>query len=141
MFTTRENWFGMNPYREWSRALNRLARPDIFGLSGGNPYPVNIWSSDDGYVFTAEMPGLDGDSINVEVLDDQLTIETDKKSGIPEGARIHREERGSGKMTQTYKLPFSVAKEKVVAQYQNGILKLILPKSEESKAKKIKIES
>ncbi|MCK5843592.1 MAG: Hsp20/alpha crystallin family protein [Victivallales bacterium] len=138
MFHKRGSWLEWNPYREWHSMRNGLFG-DILGA--GNAYPINIWNGEDGYVFTSEMPGLDQKSINIEVVDDQLTIEAEKKSEASKGARVQRKERRKEKVNQSYKLPFAIAKEKVVAKYRNGILKLILPKSEESKAKKITIES
>ncbi len=142
MFTTRDNWINWHPLRDWDPLLGRLAGLRNYKVgSSMSQYPVNVWSSDDGYVLTAEMPGLEAASINVEVENDKLAIKANKASEPPEGAKYHRRERGDGKVNLTYQLPFSIDKDKVVAKYQNGVLRLILPKSEACKVKKIQIES
>jgi HSP20 family protein len=146
MFRTHRNLNSWDPFRELQLIKDQMgAFGKLLGNTNGSPesfgYPVNIWSDDDGYVLTLEMPGLDADSINVNVENNQVSIEAEKKELIPEGVAIHRRECGAGKMAYAYQLPSHIDQRKVAASYKNGVLSLILPKSQEAKARKIKISA
>jgi len=106
-----------------------------------NRFPsVNIRSNSDELVVTAELPGIDPDEINVTVVQGQLTISGERKVMTPsEKEKCHRQERFQGHFSRSFRLPFDVDSEKVTANYENGILKVILPHLEEAKPKKIEI--
>ncbi|NOY75472.1 MAG: Hsp20/alpha crystallin family protein [Kiritimatiellaeota bacterium] len=141
MFRTHRHLNSWDPFRELQLIKDQMGK--LLGNVSGAPesfgYPVNIWSDDDGYVLTLEIPGLDADSINVNVENNQVSIEAEKKDSIPEGVAVHRKECGTGKMTCAYQLPSHIDQSKVAASYKNGVLSLTLPKSQEAKARKIKI--
>lgn len=143
MFGTHRQLNSLDPFRELQLIKDQMGR--IFGNPTGTPetfgYPVNIWSDDDGYALTLEMPGLEADSININVENSQVSIEAEKKSPIPEGVAVHRRECGNGKIAATYQLPSQIDQSKVAASYKNGVLKLTLPKTKEAKARKIKISA
>ena len=146
MFRTQRHLNSWDPFRELQLIKDQMgAFSRLFGNANVTPesfgYPVNIWSDDDGYVLTLEMPGLDADSINVNVENSQVSIEAEKKELIPDGVAVHRKECGTGKMAYAYQLPAHIDQSKVAASYKNGVLTLTLPKSQEAKARKIKISA
>jgi HSP20 family protein len=101
---------------------------------------VNIYSNSDELIFTAELPGVEPDDIDISVVQGQLTISGEKKNITgSEDDKCHRQERFNGKFSRSFRLPFDVNNEKVTAKYQNGILKITLPRLEETKPKKIKV--
>jgi HSP20 family protein len=106
-----------------------------------NVYPaVNIWSNDDELFVTASVPGINPEDIDITVVQGQLEISGNKKNDIPEGnIKCHRQERTQGTFKRSFRLPFDVNNENVKAEYKNGILAIILPRLEESKPKKIKV--
>lgn len=90
---------------------------------------------------TANIPGIDPKNINVEVGDDYLSLsgKIEKEDrGIKKG-KIYRYEREYGEFRREFSLPTRVKKDGIVAKSKNGVLTIMLPKSEEEK-KRVKIE-
>jgi HSP20 family protein len=104
--------------------------------------PVNIWSSRDGVTVDAEMPGVDIKDVDISVEADQLTIRGKVNVEDPrEGETYHRNERPAGEFVRTLQLPFRANAEGVKATYKNGILRVAVPRTEEDKPRKVKIEA
>ena len=104
--------------------------------------PVNLWTNDNGAIVTAEVPGLDPQSLDVSVKQDMLTIAGERKPDeTGKEASYHRRERGYGKFSRVVRLPFEVEPSGVKARYVNGILRVELPRAEASKPRKIAIEA
>lgn len=111
------------------------------GLHGGTYPPLNLWSNDTEAVVTAELPGIVASELEISVLRDRLTIHGDRKQEeLPEGATRHRNERVHGPFTRTLQLPFEVEDDNVQAAYQQGVLRLTLPRAEATRPRTIKIE-
>lgn len=116
---------------------------DVWANDRQTTYPaVNVWTNDNGAVVTAEVPGLDPQSLDVSVKQDILTIAGERKSDeAGKNVSYHRRERGYGKFARVVRLPFEVEPSGVKARYINGILRVELPRSEASKPRKISIEA
>jgi HSP20 family protein len=125
--------------REMNRLFNRVDTPDLRRAPG---YPtVNIWAKDDSQIVSAEMPGVDIEDIDLRVEGDMLTISGERKAvELPEGARHIRRERGVGKFTRTFQLPYAVDPDGIEARFKNGVLIIIMPRAEEDKPRKITIQ-
>jgi len=113
------------------------------GVASGTVYPpVNTYSDGESFIVRAELPGIDPQSLNIEVAGDTLTIGGERKAPeLPEGASYHRRERDFGEFRRSLKLPERVESQKVVAAYQDGVLEVRLPQAEESKARRIAVEA
>jgi HSP20 family protein len=109
----------------------------------GPTYPLmNIWSSADGLVIDAELPGVDPKDVDISVTGDQLILRGKVNAGEDmEGETYHRRERPAGEFTRTLQLPFRADSGAVKANYKNGVLRLTVPRSEDEKPKKIAIEA
>ncbi len=104
--------------------------------------PVNVWTNENGAIVTAEVPGLEPQSLDVSVKQNLLTIAGERKPDEnDEKVSYHRRERGYGKFSRTVRLPFEVEAGGVKARYVNGVLRVELPRSEASKPRKIAIEA
>ena len=116
---------------------------------GGTSGPVrssfpamNVWEGEDSVVVTAEMPGVLAEEIEITVKDNKLTLSGDRNNEeLPEGTRYNRRERGNGEFTRSLKLRFRVDSENIRASFENGILKIALPRFPEEQPKKIDIKS
>ncbi len=88
----------------------------------------------------AEMPGLDRESVDLQLFGDELIVKGSRKEEkIPEGyATLHRE-RCPYEYSRTFVLGNDVSREGIDAKYENGILTVIIPKSEASQPRRIKI--
>lgn len=141
----RTPWSIFDELESLQESMNRA----IDGRSGnrtrerGYKYPLmNVWTSADGLVVDAELPGANPNDVDISVLADELTI-SGKINATPkqEGETVHRQERPSGEFSRTLQLPFRADAEGVKAAFKNGILRVSIPRSEEEKPKKITIEA
>jgi HSP20 family protein len=137
----RTNWDPFEEMRALQREVNRVF--DGGRYRGPAEYPlVNVWTSENEAVVTAELPGVDPKDVDIRVLRGQLTIEGDRKADAPaEDVVCHRAERSHGRFVRTLRLPFEVEDSKVSAKYDKGVLTITLPRSEATKPKRIAIEA
>jgi len=114
-----------------------------FGVSTGEwAPPIDLDERDDEFVLTAELPGLRPEDIDLEIDGDVLTLRGEKKEDREEkeGERYYYERR-YGSFLRRVTLPQSVDPDQVRANFQNGILRVTMPKRELSRGKRVQIES
>jgi HSP20 family protein len=133
------------PLRE---AVNRLFEdsfvwPGRLEVFTGRTFPVDIYETRDqqGYIVEASLPGVKAEDISISAICDTLTIHyaTKGEEKVEKPAYVRRE-RFEGDMTRMITLPTHILPEKVVATYEQGVLKLQVPKYEEVKPKQIPIK-
>jgi len=148
---TRSRWQPFNPV--WNQ-LNQLQSEmnhlfdrwgddsrRLLGLTGAYP-PLNVWEDADALHVEAELPGLNLNDLEIYVTGgNQLTIKGERKPSVPEQGVWHREERPAGVFSRSLTLPFSVDADKVEARFENGVLRVKLPKHESSKPRKINVKA
>ena len=126
--------------REMSRMAHAFA-PERSRSAAAFP-AINAWTDDDFEVVTAEVPGVDPNDIDVNVVGDVLTISGQRSAEDPsEEARYHRRERVSGEFSRSIQLAFPVDAESVSASYENGVLRIELPRAEADKPRKISVKA
>ncbi len=104
--------------------------------------PLNVWASADGLVIDAEMPGVDPQDVEISAIGDELSLRGKVNAQEPaEGETVLRRERPAGDFQRTLQLPFRANTGAVKATFKNGILRIVLPRSEEEKPRKIAIEA
>jgi len=102
---------------------------------------LNISESDEAVQVTAELPGVDPKEVDISLTEDVLTIQGEKKAEHEERERdYHRIERSYGSFTRTVRLPAAVDAEKVEATFKDGVLTINMPKREEAKTRKVRVE-
>jgi len=104
---------------------------------------VDLVETEKEIVVTANVPGISGDDISVEVSNGILTIsgQTDKKhEEESKDKKYYRYERESGNFSRSFSLPTKVDEEKVEAETKNGVLVVKLPKIKEEAKKKIQVK-
>jgi HSP20 family protein len=127
--------------RQLQREMNSLFNGYVTGTAEAFP-AVNIWSNTEQIIVTAELPGLDPADIDINVKRDQMTLQGERKaSEMEDGVVCHRCERGAGRFTRSFTLPYEVDVEKINATYKDGVLTVTLPRSESSKPRRIEISS
>jgi HSP20 family protein len=119
--------------------------PDInwYGKSSRTEvYPyVNIADVDNTLHVVAEIPGVPKNEINIRLDGDVLTISGERKAPeAAKGATSVRAEITYGAFERSFKLPYEVDGSKVTAEYTNGVLRVVLPKTEAAKPKAIVIQ-
>jgi HSP20 family protein len=135
------------PFLNFRGDMERLFE-EIFGNelenteSFGNVKPlVNIEESDNEFVVTAELAGMDKDDVKISFQDGTISISGEKKAEkeLNDG-NFHRYERKYGSFCRTFSMPNSIQPDKIDASFKNGVLTVALPKAEEAKTKEIKIQ-
>ncbi|SHN28537.1 Hsp20/alpha crystallin family protein [Chitinophaga sp. CF418] len=122
---------------------------DMFDMNGSRTWTatvpaVNISEEKDAFKLSLAVPGMSKADFNVDVDGDTLTISAEKEEKTEsKNEKISREEYNYSSFSRSFRLPEGVKKESISAVYQDGVLKLTLPKREENKnsgqAKKIEI--
>ena len=133
-----------DPFREFNTLPARLA---FWGKDWEEPLStttyvpsVDIFETDNEVVVKAEMPGMNTSDTDVRLENNVLTLKGERhfeKDAKEEN--YHRIEREYGTFTRSFALPRTVNGDKVSAEYRDGILKIVLPKKEETKPKAIKV--
>lgn len=139
---TRFDWT-LDPFR----GLHRLQR-DMNQLFAGFATPaeqfpaLNLWTSPEQAVLTAEIPGVDPKDVDVSVVGNVVTVEGERKEdpSIPADS-YHRRERENGKFMRSVRLPFEVEADKVQARCEHGVLRITLPRKESTKPRRISIHA
>jgi HSP20 family protein len=102
---------------------------------------VDVSETKDSLIVKAEIPGMESKDIDISLSGDLLTIKGEKKQKTEEKKEnYHRIETHYGAFSRTIRVPVPVNSEKIKASYDNGVLKITLPKKEEVKAKQIEIK-
>jgi HSP20 family protein len=139
-----------DPFRDL-RALqdevNRLfstsfARPySEEGMTRGTWAPnVDIFENKDEIVLEAELPGMDREDFELTIENNVLTLRGERRfEKKEESGNFHRVERAYGTFSRSFTLPQTISHEGVSAEYKNGLLRVVLRKREEVKARRIEI--
>jgi HSP20 family protein len=101
-----------------------------------NSLNVNVREQDDAYILSALVPGLQAEDLNIQVLENVVSIEGEYKA---EETEFLLNELPNGSFRRTLRLPTEVEADKVEAKIADGVLTLSLPKAESARPKKIKI--
>jgi len=123
-------------------ALEAAHLEDYFGrstISRGSVPSVNLFQDGEDIVLTAEIPGVKKEDLQLSVKDNLIQISGERKLEYPKHASAHRFERSNQKFDRTIKLPTRVDLDNIRAEYQDGILKIVLPRSESDKPKQIPV--
>ena len=95
---------------------------------------VNITEQKDQYLVSLAAPGMKKDDFNIDVDGNMLTISSQKEeSKEDKDKRYTRREYSYSSFSRSFTLPDEVNKEKIDARYEDGVLKISLPRYEEAK--------
>lgn len=101
---------------------------------------VDIYETDQEVTVIAEMPGVTAGGIEVTLEDDVLTIKGKKEAEEHPNARILLQEYESGSYQRRFTVAETIDQDKIRASLNNGLLKVILPKTEPAKPRKIEVQ-
>jgi HSP20 family protein len=102
---------------------------------------VDLFENRDEFVVLVEVPGMKKEDIEISLHDGALTISGERHFGRAENGveNSYRTERLSGRFQRSITLPARVQGEHVKATYTDGVLRVVLPKSEEAKPRQIEV--
>ena len=141
------NLIRYNPSRWLDFPFDRMF-DEFWGRTAPEATAVEAWSprvdiseADNAVLLTAELPGVAKDDVKVELKDGVLTISGEKKSEhTDEKNGFYRSERVYGSFTRSFTVPETLDAEKIEAEYNNGVLRLTLPKRPEAAPRLINVK-
>ncbi len=128
-------------------AMDRLFENAFVGpwegrSSWASDMALDVVEREDEFVVKASIPGINPDDLEITFNDRTLTIRGEiKEDQEKEGTRYHLRERRYGNFSRSLTLATAIDADKILANYDTGILTLHLPKTEEVKPKRITISS
>ncbi len=138
-----------DPFRDMfsmRRQMDRMMN-DMLGEEGSNTgqgdylLPLDVSENDDHYLVKASLPGVKPDNIDVTYRNGTLTISAESKQEQEfEKEQYHIRERSYGTFRRSINLPGDIDPDKIDARFEDGVLTLTLPKSEQAKPKRISIK-
>jgi HSP20 family protein len=109
-------------------------RRDIYPL-------VDLAEYENESIVVAEMPGVMKEDLKISIDNGYLSISGERKpSNLPEGSSWVRNEIGTGKFTRAIELPHEVDANRISAELNNGVLRIVLPKAERIRPREIRIK-
>lgn len=137
-----------DPFEEMETLLDRYNRSSRKTLANANDrnFEVGDWmpvvdieETEDAFSVKAELPGVEKEDVSINIDKGVLTIKGEKKTETEDKKR-HRVECSYGSFVRSFTLPQSIKVDDVEAEYNNGILNLTIPKSEEAKPREIEVK-
>lgn len=102
---------------------------------------INLTEDKDNYFVRAELPGVKGEELDIQVTANNLAITGERKIAAEgEGTRYHRREREAGSFSRMIGLPGDINPDKVDAKLEDGILTIVVSKAEAAKPKQITVK-
>ena len=103
---------------------------------------MDVKETPDYFLVTADLPGLNKNDIKIAFADGRLTLSGERVKEIKsENEHEHRIERSYGRFERVFQLPNNISDEKIQARYEDGVLEIMIPKSQVAKPKTISIDS
>jgi HSP20 family protein len=123
--------------------INRVFDTFFGGANGASRRwvpPMDLVETDDQLVLKADLPGLERDDVNVEIKDGVLTVSGERKAEHEETKNgYHRVERAYGGFSRSLALPRGVDAEQVQAEFDKGVLEVLIPKPAERRPHRVEI--
>jgi HSP20 family protein len=134
-------FFGDDVFRQMQQMRRDAER--IRSAFDQGVYPaINIYDDSESFIVRAELPGVQSDDIDIQVTGKTLNIKGNRKiEPVEERFSYHRRERNWGDFRRAVDLPEPVDSEKVMANFNNGVLEVLLPRAEQAKQRKIEVKA
>jgi len=129
------------PSTDWVDRFFEEFNPLMRGDGVGWEPSFDVSETDDHIHVTADLPGIDLKDLDISIDKNVLTVRGEKKQEKEEkGENFHRVERCYGSFCRAFILPADVKADEIDAVYKDGVLRLTVPKSEKTKARKIEVK-
>jgi HSP20 family molecular chaperone IbpA len=131
---------------ETGKAMTAQPKAELTGVEATRPGPlftpaVDIYESDTAITVLADMPGVRGDGLTIDLRDNTLTIEGAPTDVVAQGERLLLREYDTGTFYRQFRLSNAIDQGKIDASLNDGVLRLTLPKAEAARPRKIEVRS
>ena len=124
-----------DPFREFDRLAQQVfgstTRPAVM--------PMDAYRSGDDFIVHFDLPGVDPETIDLDVERNVLNVRAERRSPAPQDAELIADERPTGTFTRQLFLGDTLDADRVDASYEAGVLTLRIPIAEQAKPRKIQI--
>lgn len=125
-----------DPFRDFDRLTQQLlgtaARPTVM--------PMDAWSEEDRFVVEFDLPGVEPDSLDLDVEKNTLTVRAER-TALDENREMVAAERPRGVFSRQLFLGENLDADKIEASYDAGVLRVTIPVAEKAKPRKIEISN
>ena len=118
--------------------FDRLTR-QMWGNQRVNYMPADAYRMGDRFYIHVDLPGVDPDSIDVEIEKNSLTISAERKWDRDEETQVLLNERPAGSFSRQFYLGEGLDTENIEAGYDHGVLTVSIPVAEAAKSRKISV--
>ena len=135
-----EEFFEDFPPRRWMETFEPFGLKWPMGIDFEKSFRVDILDREKELIVRAELPGVEKDDVEVTISGDRLTIEAEREFEEEERKdTFYRHELGYGELMRTMALPVDVDVEHIKAELKDGILKIVLPKTQAAERHTVKV--
>ncbi len=126
---------------------------DLFNqfLTEGNGGPLgeamsaamDVAESDQAFEVKMDLPGVKADDVDIQIDNNTLTVKgrrSEEKEEQDDDKHFHRIERYSGSFSRSVLLPGSINEDETIAEFKDGVLNIIIPKTDDARPRKIKVK-
>ncbi|MEL5990936.1 Hsp20/alpha crystallin family protein [Microbacterium phosphatis] len=124
-----------DPFREFDRVAEQL-----FDRQGPRLMPMDLYRDGDHYVLSADLPGIDPGSVDIDVDGQLLTIRAERTPRGADGVKWITRERTTGSFLRQLNLGQGIDTTGISATYDNGVLSVLIPISERAKPRKVEVQ-
>ncbi|MFT4135408.1 Hsp20/alpha crystallin family protein [Microbacterium sp.] len=124
-----------DPFRDLDRLASSLFDP----RRGPRRMPMDLYRDGDHYVLSADLPGIDPGSVDIDVDGQLLTIRAERTLPEGEGVKWITREREAASFLRQLNLGQGIDTEGIAATYDNGVLTVTIPVSERAKPRKVQV--
>ena len=125
-----------DPFADFDRVTRQM-----WGNQRSNFMPADAYRMDDRFYIHVDLPGVDPDSIDVEIEKNSLTITAQRNWERDEETQVLLNERASGSFSRQFYLGEGLDTENIEAGYDHGVLTVAIPVAEAGKSRKIQVGS
>ena len=125
----------VSSYRNLPNIFERMVDDNFFFDYENNDFrpSVDINESDDAFMISADLPGIEKSDIEVKVEENTLILTANRYiDKLDNNEKFHYNERRFGTFSRSFKLPKTVKEEKITAKLDNGVLSIVIPKTEDA---------
>ena len=129
-----------DPFGDPLRAFDRLTSQLVSGRRTPMGMPMDVWQAEDGYHVALDLPGVDPDSVEITSERSMLTIRAERRAEYGQGANVLLAERPQGRFTRQLQVGDALDTGRVSATYDDGVLLLTIPLSEQAQPRRIEVQ-
>lgn len=126
----------LDPFQD----VNRVARWAVGTATRPTVVPMDAWREDDRYVVEFDVPGIEPESLDLNIDHDVLTVRAERPDGDP-GKQWLTAERPHGVFSRQLMLGKNLDTTRIEATYTDGVLRLVIPLADRAKPHKVQIRA